>query len=128
MRTRSSYRVVKFIVNVRLIEKSVKSHVGSVYDIQKRIVGSTLRIERIVCASRPNVEDGAISTAFTAARGVRTASDASERAAAELCTSDVAASGAAMVDKVLCCRGVTVLAIQLSRGTVRRSSNIPTVN
>jgi hypothetical protein len=61
---------VKFIVNVRLIEKSVKSHVGNVYDTQKRIVGITLRVERIVCASRPDVEDGAFSTTFTAARDV----------------------------------------------------------
>jgi hypothetical protein len=61
---------VKFIVNVRLIEKRVKSHVGNVYDTQKRTVGSTLRIERIVRASRPNVEDGASSTAFIAARDV----------------------------------------------------------
>jgi hypothetical protein len=89
---------VKFIVNVRLIEKSVKSHVGSVYDIQKRIVGSTLRTERIVRASRPYVEDGALSAALIAARDVWTASGALERTAAELCTSDVTASGAAMVD------------------------------
>jgi hypothetical protein len=58
---------VKFIVNVKLMEKSVKSQVGNVYDTQKRTVGSTLRMERMVRASRPNVEDGAFSAAFIAA-------------------------------------------------------------
>jgi hypothetical protein len=95
-----SYRVVKFIVNVRLIENSVKSHVGSVYDIQNRIVGSTLRMERITCPSTPKVDEGVLSAAFIAARDVWTASGASDMTAAELLTSDVTTSGTPMVDRV----------------------------
>jgi hypothetical protein len=66
----SSYRVVKFIVKVRLIEKSVKSQVGKVYDNQKRMVGSTLRMESITCPSTPKVDLGALSAAFRAAMDV----------------------------------------------------------
>jgi hypothetical protein len=62
--------VVKFIVKVRLIEKSVKSQVGKVYDNQKRMVGSTLRMESITCPSTPKVDLGALSAAFRAAMDV----------------------------------------------------------
>jgi hypothetical protein len=93
---------VKFIVKVKLIENRVKSHVGSVYDTQKRTVGSTLRIERTTCPSTPRADDGAVSAAFIAARVVWTASGAWDTTAAELFTSDVTASGTAMVDGVLC--------------------------
>jgi hypothetical protein len=58
------------MVNVKLIEKSVNSQVGSVYETQKRIVGSTLRIERITRPKTPNVDDGALSAAFIAGRDV----------------------------------------------------------
>jgi hypothetical protein len=61
---------VKFIVKVKLIEKSVKSHVGSVYDTQKRIVGSTLNIESITRPRTPKVDVGALSAAFRAAMDV----------------------------------------------------------
>jgi hypothetical protein len=65
-----SYKVVKFIVNVKLMEKRVKSQAGSVYVIQTRILGSTLRMERMTRPSRPKVEDGAFSAAFIAASDV----------------------------------------------------------
>jgi hypothetical protein len=62
-----SYRVVKFIVNVRLIEKSVNNQVGRVYETQKRIVGSTLNMESTTRPNMPKVDDGASSAAFIAA-------------------------------------------------------------
>ena len=61
---------MKFIVKVRLIENRVKSHVGSVYVNQKRMVGSTLKIERITRPNMPKVEDGAFSAPFIAASDV----------------------------------------------------------
>jgi hypothetical protein len=88
---------VKFIVKVKLIENRVNSHVGSVYDTQKRTVGSTLKME--TRPSTPVVEDGAYSAVFIAARVVWTASGALDTTAAELSTSDVTASGTAMMDR-----------------------------
>lgn len=103
----SSYSVVKFMVNVRLMENRVKSHVGSVYETQKRMVGSTLRIERMTRPRTPKVDDGVLSAALRAAMDVWTASGTLEMAAAELLTSGVTASGAAMIDRALCDGGVT---------------------
>lgn len=73
MTQRGSYSVVKFMVKVKLIEKSVNSHAGSVYVTQKRMVGSTLKTERITRPKTPKVEDGAVSAAFIAASDVCTA-------------------------------------------------------
>jgi hypothetical protein len=109
------------MVKVKLIENKVKSHVGSVYDTQKRTVGSTLRIERIICPSTPKAEDGAASAAFIAARVVWTAAGAWDTAAAELLTSDVTASGTAMVDRVLCGGGVIFPPISAVTRTRSRS-------
>ena len=59
-----SYKVVKFIVKVKLIEKSVNSHAGNVYVIQYKTVGSTLRMERMTRPSKPKVVDGVVSAGF----------------------------------------------------------------
>lgn len=50
-------------MKVRVVEKSVKSHVGKVYDTQKRMLGSTLSIERMTRPSKPNVDLEATSVA-----------------------------------------------------------------
>lgn len=52
------------MVKVKLIEKSVKSHVGKVYVTQYRIVGSTLKMDRITRPSRPKVVEGVVSVGF----------------------------------------------------------------
>lgn len=62
--------MVKFIVKVKLIEKRVKSHVGSVYVSQKSRVGRTLKMERMTRPRRPKVDEGAVSAAFIAASDV----------------------------------------------------------
>jgi hypothetical protein len=90
---------VKFIVKVKLIENRVNSHVGSVYDTQKRTVGRTLKMEITTRPSTPVVDDGAFSAVFIAARVVWTASGALDTTAAELSTSDETASGTAMMDR-----------------------------
>jgi hypothetical protein len=55
-----THRVVKFIVNVKLVEKSVKSHVGSVIVVnvtdQKRILGKTRRRNKSRRPDRPRKE------------------------------------------------------------------------
>jgi hypothetical protein len=70
MGRQGTYKVVKFIVNVRLMEKSVKSHVGRVMVvkvmIQYRVPGSTRRTVRMARARKPNVE-GVCSAAWRAA-------------------------------------------------------------
>jgi hypothetical protein len=55
---------VKFIVKVKLMEKSVNNHVGKVYVIQYKMVGSTLKMERTTRPSRPKLVDGVVSTGF----------------------------------------------------------------
>jgi predicted alternative tryptophan synthase beta-subunit len=56
------YNVVKFIVNVRLIEKSVKSHVGSVIVanvmIQYRILGIVWKTKENVQPTHPTMVVG----------------------------------------------------------------------
>jgi hypothetical protein len=52
------------MVKVKLMEKSVNSHVGKVYVIQYNMVGSTLKMERTTRPSRPKLVDGVVSTAF----------------------------------------------------------------
>jgi hypothetical protein len=59
-----SYRVVKFMVKVKLMEKSVNNHAGNVYVIQYKMVGSTLKTERMTRPSKPNVVEGVASTGF----------------------------------------------------------------
>lgn len=86
----STYSVVKFMVNVRLMEKSVKSHVGRVIVvnvmIQYRVPGSTRRTVRIARARNPNV-DGDCSAAWRAAT-------ADGRALVALLAGELAASAA----------------------------------
>jgi hypothetical protein len=60
----ATYKVVKFMVKVRLMEKSVNSHAGRVYVIQYKMVGSTLKTERLMRPSKPNVVDGVASAGF----------------------------------------------------------------
>lgn len=67
-----AYKVVKFIVKVRLMENSVNSHVGKVMVekvmIQYRAPGKTLRMLRTTRASRPKVDEGVgFSAALTVA-------------------------------------------------------------
>ena len=66
----NSYKVVKFIVNVRLMEKRVKSHVGKVYVNQNKSVGSARRIDSTTLPSKPNGEEVALSADFIAATEV----------------------------------------------------------
>jgi hypothetical protein len=122
--TEESYKVVKFIVNVRLMEKRVNSQVGSVYDTQNRRVGSTLNIESTTRPSMPTVDDGAFSAAFMAASDVCRDSGVLEMSAAELFRSDVTASGAAMIGRVLVMEGRQPAKDGISRGTVCRPTNI----
>lgn len=89
---RSPYKVVKFIVNVKLMENSVNSHAGKVYVTQYKRVGSTPRTESTMRPRRPKVDDGVISAAFIAATEVTIASAALETAAAGLSAIDVTAS------------------------------------
>lgn len=68
MKTAINMSVVKFIVNVRLMEKSVNSHVGRVMVvkvmIQYNAPGSTPKMPRITRANNPKVdEDAAVSAA-----------------------------------------------------------------
>lgn len=69
------YKVVKFIVKVRLMENNVNSHVGKVIVVnvmnQYKAPGSTRRTLRMTRASRPKVEDGVgFSTALIEAAAV----------------------------------------------------------
>jgi hypothetical protein len=59
-----SYRVVKFMVKVKLIEKSVNNHAGNVYVIQYKMVGRTLNTERMTRPSKPKVVEGVASAGF----------------------------------------------------------------
>lgn len=113
-----SYSVVKFIVKVKLIENSVKSHVGSVYVTQKRMVGRTLRMDRITRPNKPKVEDGVISAIFMAVSEVCAASAALDTTAAELLTSDVTAAGSAMMGNDRAVEGWKILQLGTSRGTL----------
>jgi hypothetical protein len=65
----SSYKVVKFIVNVRLIENNVNSHVGKVMVvtviIQYRMLGITRKIARTTRPKRPKVEGDDDSAALS---------------------------------------------------------------
>jgi hypothetical protein len=70
---------VKFIVNVKLIENSVNSHVGNVMVvkvmIQYKVPGSTPRTLRMTRARRPKVDEGVDgSTALTVTAAVCSAS------------------------------------------------------
>jgi hypothetical protein len=49
------------MVKVKLIEKSVNSHAGNVYVIQYKMVGSTLKTERMTRPSKPKEVDGVVS-------------------------------------------------------------------
>lgn len=118
--------MVKFIVNVRLMEKSVNSQVGSVYDTQNRRVGSTLNIESITRPSMPKVDEGAVSVVFIAASDVGRDSCTLEMRAAELFTRDVMASGAAMIGRGVVMGGEQSGNVEMSRGAVCRPANIRT--
>lgn len=60
------YKVVKFMVNVRLIENSVNNHVGKVYVTQKRTVGRTPNTESTTRPKSPKVVEGGCSADFMA--------------------------------------------------------------
>lgn len=92
-----AYKELKFIVNVRVVENRVKSHVGKVYDIQKRTLGSTPNIDKMTRPSKPNVEVEATRTASGAAPVVRRACSVPDTAAVDASTRDVAIADAAMV-------------------------------
>lgn len=66
-RRRATYKVVKFIVKVKLIENKVKSHVGRVMVakvmIQYSVPGSTVKTRSITRASRPKVEEYSVFSA-----------------------------------------------------------------
>ena len=100
----STYKVVKFMVNVRLMEKRVKSHVGSVMvvnvTIQYKRPGSTMRTVRITRPSRPNVDGEAASAALMAEMEACSASVAFSRAGTALLAADDAALAASMVVRV----------------------------
>lgn len=73
--SRAAYKVVKFIVKVRLMENRVKSHVGRVMVvkvmIQYNAPGRTVMMRRMTRASRPRVEDSVVvSTVLTVAAAV----------------------------------------------------------
>ena len=65
------------MVKVKLMEKSVNSHVGKVYVTQYRTVGSTLKTERTTRASRPKLAGGGASAVFIPTADVERASAAS---------------------------------------------------
>jgi hypothetical protein len=89
---------VKFIVKVKLIEKSVNSHVGRVYVTQYRRVGSTLRMDRITRPKRPKLVDGVVSAGFMPSTELDIASAVLYTTALETSASDrdVAVPGTAM--------------------------------
>lgn len=84
MRDGAAYRVVKFMVKVKLMENSVKSHVGKVMVvkvmIQYRAPGRTLRMVRITRPRRPNVEGDDVSAGGRADSDVCKASVALDNA------------------------------------------------
>ena len=88
-----AYRELKFIVKVRVVENSVKSHVGKVYEIQKRTLGSTPRIDRTIRPSKPNVDVETVCAVSGVALAVRRA----RSAAVEASTRDVTAPDDAMI-------------------------------
>jgi hypothetical protein len=96
-----AYRVVKFIVKVRLMEKRVNSHVGKVYVTQYRMVGSTLKMDRMTRPSRPKVVGGVGSADFIPRIEDDSASAVLKTAALETSARDldVAVPGAAIVDE-----------------------------
>lgn len=60
---KATYKDVKLMVKVKLMEKSVNNHVGKVYVTQYRIVGSTLKMDRITRPSRPKLVEGVVVSA-----------------------------------------------------------------
>ena len=118
-----TYRVVKFMVKVRLMENSVNSHVGKVYVTQYKTVGSTLKMERTTRPSRPKLVGGGVSAAFMPSTDVDRASAVWKTAALEASTSDreVAVPGAAMVDMLG--DGESIAEAVRSRAESRRVGN-----
>jgi len=77
------------MVKVKLIEKSVNNHVGKVYVIQYRIVGSTLKMDRTTRPSRPKlVEVVVVSAGFIPSTEFDRASAVLYTAALETSASD----------------------------------------
>jgi hypothetical protein len=101
-RGQATYKVVKFIVKVKLMEKSVNSHVGRVYVTQYKTVGSTLKMERMTRSKRPKLVDGVVSAGFMPSTEFDRVSAVLYTAALETCASDrdVALPGNAMVAMV----------------------------
>jgi hypothetical protein len=96
-----AYRELKFIVKVRVVENSVKSHVGKVYDTQKRTLGSTPKIDRVTRPSKPNVDVETVCAASGVALTVRRACSALAMAAVDASTRDVTTPDDAMITKVV---------------------------
>jgi hypothetical protein len=98
----ATYRVVKFMVKVKLMEKSVNSHVGRVYVTQYKTVGSTLKMDRITRPKRPKLVDGVVSAGLMPSTELERASAVLCIAALETSASDrdVAVPGTAMVAMV----------------------------
>ena len=81
--------MVKFIVNVKLMENKVKSHVGRVIEVKviihNKAPGRTVSTLSITRASRPRVEDDSVvSIALRVAAAVRKASCALTKAVGKL--------------------------------------------
>ena len=96
-----AYRELKFIVKVRVVENSVKSHVGKVYDTQKRTLGSTLKIDRMTRPSKPNVDVETVCAASGVALAVRRACSALAMVVVDASTRDVTTPDDAMITKVV---------------------------
>lgn len=84
-------------MKVRVVENSVKSQVGRVYDSQKRTLGSTPKIDRITRPSRPNVDVDRVCAASGAPLAVCKACFTLGTAAVEASTRDVTALEDAMI-------------------------------
>ena len=100
----TAYKELKFIVNVRVVENRVNSHVGKVYEIQNRMLGSTPNVQRSIRPSNPSAELGAACVVSGAALPVCRDCSALAIAAVDTSMRDLAAADAAMIMMVICRR------------------------
>jgi hypothetical protein len=96
-----AYRVVKFIVNVKVVEKRVNSHVGRVIVVkvivQNKRPGMTRKTANMTRPRMPNVVVDATSTDLMAGTEAFSASTVLARTAEELFATEVVVAAASMV-------------------------------
>ena len=96
-----TYRVVKFIVKVQLVEKRMKSHFGKLKEIKNNILGITLRIALSMRLNEPSQVVEVLTTATVAV--IELVSTVVSEETADFVIEDIDKSGIseAIVSKIL---------------------------